>query len=139
MSGMRFTNVTIPQGARIVEAHLIIQSYNEHIDDPVYGKIEVQVADNAPDLRDYDISNLPKTITSVNWDHDLPWSPDTWYVSPDIANAIQEIIDRPGWSEGNAISIFYSARIASGGYRYFSSYNRSKSQAPKLEVTYVEP
>ncbi len=139
MSGMRFTNVTIPQGARIIKAHLVIQSFNEHLDDPVYGKIEVQAADNAPDLREYDISNLPKTSASANWDHDLPWSPDTWYVSPDIASAIQEIINRPGWSAGNAISIFYSTRIASGGYRWFSSYNRGKSQAPKLEVTYIAP
>jgi subtilisin family serine protease len=140
MSGMRFNNINIPQDAIIVEARLRIHSYNEHLNDPVFAKIEGQADDNAGDLRDNNISTLPKTSASVNWDLDSAWLKNTWYTSPDIAGVIQEIISRPGWSEGNSLAVYYSTRMASGGYRYFSSCERSFfSYSPRLEITYFSP
>jgi len=58
------------------------------------------------------------------------------YESPDIAEVIQEVIDRDGWSPGNSLAIFYSTREQKGGYRQFSSYDRGDVYAPKLEITY---
>jgi hypothetical protein len=79
----------------------------------------------------------PGTSASINWDHHEPWIANTWYESPDIADVIQEIIDRTGWSTNNSLTILYNSRDKEGGYRNFSSYDRGGDLAPKLEITYT--
>jgi len=135
-SGMVFKGVNIPQSADIISAHLEIRSYESYLTDTVYGKIQAQDTDNADSfsLMPY-ISSRPRTDASVNWDHHVPWSKDTWYRSPDIAEVVQEVISRNGWSAGNSLAILYSTRLSEGGYRHFSSYDGG--YAPKLQVTYV--
>jgi len=138
MSGVRFTNVNIPKGAVIISAYLKIHSYNSDLTGSVYGKIQAEATDDADGFLGRYLAGLAKTSASVNWDHTTDWSANTWYTSPNIAGVVQEVIDRSGWSENNSLAIFYSAREASGGYRYFSSYDRDGigSYAPKLEITY---
>jgi len=138
MSGMRFTNLYIPATTPIVSAHLKIRSYSSYLT-RVYGKIQGEDTDNAANFYGRYISGLVKTTASVNWDISTAWLPDTLYSSPDITSVVQEIIDRPGWSPGNALAILYSTRTASGSYRYFSSYDHGSSYAPRLEVTYIRP
>ncbi len=143
MSGMRFTNISIPNFSQIVGASLKICSYNSNLTDTVYGQIQGEAADNAADFSappPY-LGSLAKTTASVNWDQSTDWVADTWYVSPDISTVVQEIIDRPGWSAGNALAILYSTATASqrNRYRWFSSYDRGSSYTPRLEITYIGP
>jgi len=138
MSGMVFRNVNIPQGTEIISACLKIQSHDNHLDGIVYGRIEAEAADDAASLGgSRHIGSLPRTSALVNWDHYEPWAANTWYESPDIADLIQEVIDRAGWSPNNSLTILYSTRDDEGGYRNFSSYDRGGDLAPKLEITYV--
>ena len=138
MSGMVFRNVNIPQGTEIISARLNIYSHDNRLIDVVYGKVEAEAADDAASLGgSRHIGSLPRTGTSVNWDHYEPWAANTWYESPDIAGVIQEVIDRAGWSPNNSLTILYSTRDSEGGYRNFSSYDRGVDLAPKLEITYV--
>ncbi|MCK4782784.1 MAG: S8 family serine peptidase, partial [Desulfobacteraceae bacterium] len=139
MSGVRFTNVNIPKGATIISAYLKIQSYTSDLTSSVYGKIQAEATDDADAFNVRYIADLAKTSASVNWDHTTSWSSNTWYPSPNIAGVVQEVIDRSGWSPNNSLAIFYSTRTASGGYRWFSSYDRGSSYAPKLEITYIVP
>ena len=137
-SGMIFRNVDIPQGAEIISANLKIRAYNSRLSDLVYGKIQAEATDNAADFGAFrNIGTLPKTNASVNWDLDESWAADTWYPSPDISGVIQEVIDRGGWSEGNALAIIYSTRQNEGGYRNISSFDRGSDYAPILEITYI--
>jgi type IV pilus assembly protein PilY1 len=137
MSGMVFRSVNIPQGVQIVSARLKIRSYNSTLTGAIYGKIEAEAADSSGAFGSARrIGSLPRTSASVNWDFDEPWSENTWYESPDIADVIQEVIDRGGWSAGNSLAILYSTR-SKGGYRNFSAYDRGGDHAPKLEITYV--
>lgn len=137
MSGMVFRSVNIPQGAQIVGARLKIQSYNSSVTGVIYGKIEAEAADSSGAFGNARrIGSLPRTSASVNWDFDEPWSEDTRYESPDIAEVIQEVINRSGWSAGNSLALLYGTR-SRGGYRNFSSYDRGSDHAPKLEITYV--
>ena len=124
MSGIRFTNLYIPSSTPIVSARLKIRSYTSFLSGTVYGKIQGEDTDNAADFSGRYISGLVKTTASVNWDHSTAWSANTWYNSPDIAAVVQEIIDRPGWSAGNALAILYSTRLSSNNNRRFSSYDR---------------
>jgi subtilisin family serine protease len=140
MSGMRFTNLAIPAQSQIVSAQLNIRSYNSNLSSTVYGVIQGEGVDNAASFSGLSsLSGLATTIASVNWDHLTAWSVDTWYTSPDISTVIQEVIDRPGWAAGNALAVFYSTRLSSGGYRQYSSYDRGAAYAPKLNITYIGP
>jgi hypothetical protein len=138
MSGMVFRNVNIPQGTEIISARLKIYSHDNHLDGIIYGKIQAEAADDAEGLGgSRHIGSLPGTSASVNWDHYDPWAASTWYESPDIADVIQEVIDRAGWSANNSLTILYGTRVNDGGYRNFSSFDRGGGLAPKLEITYV--
>jgi hypothetical protein len=135
---MIFKNVDIHQGAEIISAYLKIRAYDSRLTDLVSGTIQAEATDNAADFGAFrNIGTLPKTNASVDWDLIEPWLADTWYTSPDIASVIQEVIDRGGWSEDNALSIIYSTRIHEGGYRQFSSFDRGSDYAPILEITYI--
>ncbi|MCK4963419.1 MAG: hypothetical protein KAS19_13070, partial [Anaerolineales bacterium] len=135
-SGMVFKGVNIPPSADIISAYLEIQSDESYMTDTVYGKIQAQDTDNADSFSHMPyISARPRTDASVNWDHHAPWSKNTWYRSPDIAQVVQEVINRTGWSAGNSLAILYSTRLSQGGYRHFSSYDGG--HAPKLLVNHV--
>jgi The GLUG motif len=137
MACMLFRDVSVPQGARIVSAYLKIRSCDTQLTDELYGTIQAEDTDNAAIFdQPLDIADRPKTGASCDWDHVEPWSPDTWYESPDIVEVIQEVINRDGWSEGNSLAIFYSTRQRKGGYRQFSSYDRGVDYAPMLEIVY---
>jgi hypothetical protein len=137
VSGMVFRNVDIPRGAEITSARLKICAYTYQLTDITFGKIEAESADNAAAFGiSRNIAALPTTSTSVQWNIIELWAADTWYESPDIADVIQEVIDRDGWSANNSLAIIYSGR-SEGGYRNFSSYDRGSDYAPKLEITYI--
>jgi len=138
-TGMRFTDVNIPKAAEIREAYLEIHCFDEQARS-VEAQIEAGATDNPGPFSDsHHIAALPKTASSVLWDHSAPWTADTWYASPDISSVIQEIIDHPEWSAGNSLIIFYSGRTESGSWRWFSSYDRAPAgdYAPRLKVTYT--
>jgi hypothetical protein len=137
-SGMIFRNIDIPQGATIISANLKIRSYKSRLSDVVYGTIQAEATDDATEFGgSRSIGSLAKTSTTVDWDIYESWSSHTWYTSPDIADVIQEVIDRGGWSEGNSLAILYSTRENVNGYRNISSFERGGDFASKLEITYV--
>lgn len=141
--GMRWTNITIPQGATISSAYLKLCCLGTYTVNTVRSKIRGDDEDNAStfsNLADFD--GRPRTIAMVYWDNIPPWDEGVWYTSPDIKTVIQEIIDRPGWSSGNALAVFWddfdnrsdqTMYCTRAGY----SYNSSPANAPELEVTFV--
>ena len=72
---------------------------------PVSLRIRAQAADDAEAIASApaDLSRRSKTRAEVLW------SPRPWLVvhalkrSPDISSVLQEVVNRPGWREGNAI------------------------------------
>jgi hypothetical protein len=141
--GMRWTNITIPQGATISSAYLKLCCLGTYTVNTVRSKIRGDDEDNAStfsDLADFD--GRPRTTAIVYWDNIPPWDDGVWYTSPDIKTVIQEIIDRPGWSSGNSLAIFWddfdnrsdqTMYCTRAGY----SYNSSPANAPELEVFVV--
>jgi hypothetical protein len=136
MSAMRLTNITIPRSATITSAYLKISSIDTDYRNQIYGVIVAESSDNPADFSDRMIGDAVLTISSVVWDHATAWSPDTQYTSPDISNVIQEVVNRPGFSSGNSIAIYYGTRDLSGKGRSFASYEYSPVSAAVLEVTY---
>ena len=86
----------------------------------------------------FNLSNRSLTQESV------PWIPPVWTVvnqsnarqqSPDLRHIIQEIVDRPGWQENNALGLL----ISGTGGRPAYSYEGSSGQAAELHITFVSP
>ncbi|MHC4196026.1 MAG: hypothetical protein ACYSQZ_08835, partial [Planctomycetota bacterium] len=96
--------------ATITSAYLKINSINTDYRGRIYGVIAAEASDNPADFSGRLIGNATLTTASVAWDRKTAWSPDTQYTSPDISNVVQEVVNRPGFSNGNSMAIYYSTR-----------------------------
>lgn len=107
VSGLRFSNVNIPEGSIIHDAHLefsIDGHYTGSLNLAFYG----EASGNASTFSNYNRpSDRSLTQASAAWE--VP-STDAWNLgeirnSPDLTELVQEIIDHSGWRSGNALAI----------------------------------
>ncbi|MEM7156421.1 MAG: hypothetical protein AAF799_26445 [Myxococcota bacterium] len=135
--GLRFTNVEIPEGATVEHAYVQFTADEKH-SGATSLVIHAQAADDARRFRSRkrNISNRALTEASVEW------NPAAWNTknvatdnerTPDISGLLQELVDRPGWNEGNDIALI----ISGSGTRTADSYDGSSSTAPLLHVEYT--
>ncbi|GAA4059046.1 hypothetical protein [Streptomyces shaanxiensis] len=131
--GLRFTGVTVPQGATVTAAWLgfTARSTGSGTSGPV---VRGQDADSPATFasRDRDISARPLTDARVSWVPG-PWTAGKTYRTPDLAAVVQEIVDRPGWVPGNPMVFVVSG---AQGTRAAWSRDGSPAQAPLLHVEY---
>jgi hypothetical protein len=136
--GMRFTGVVIPAGATISDAYVQFQ-----VDEANSGTtsltIRGQATDNATAFSggSGSISSRSRTASAVSW------SPPPWSTvgqagldqrTPNVATIVQEIVNRPGWTSGNALALI----ISGTGERTAEAYDGVASAAPLLHVEYVD-
>jgi len=132
--GMRFTGVTIPQGATVASAYVQFK-----VDETDFGSASLTIrgegVDDAPAFADSDYDITSRTTTTAA----VAWSPPAWWIvgqvgpdqrTPNIVSVIQEIVDRPGWTSGNALVII----ITGSGTRTAESYDGYASGAPLLRI-----
>ena len=144
-SGMRFTNVDIPQGSTIKSAYLKLRAWSDAPWTTVNTRITGEDTGNSAtftDLANYDAR--ARTSAYSDWDNIPPWTQGTWYTSPDIKGIIQEIVDRGNWESGHALSLFWADHGSTTGvvscYRTATAYDDSTANAPpRLEITYEAP
>ena len=138
---LRFTNITIPSGATITNATLTLLAEVNAGTMTVRTNVRGQKALNpaAPTTK-ADIDGRTRTSAFVAWDFTTFWYSNTWYGPGNLAAIIQEIIDQPGWSSGNAVIIFVDDDGSNDpAYRYAWSHNDSPANSAKLEITYTVP
>ncbi len=134
--GMRFNNLDIPQGATITNAFIQFQVDETHSGAAAL-MIKGQATDNAPIFAraNGNISSRNRTNAVVDW------QPASWTTvgeagsdqqTPNIGSVIQEIVGRPGWSNGNSLAII----ITGNGRRVAESFNGDAAGAPVLHVDY---
>lgn len=139
---LRFTSVTVPQGATILSATIAFKQGSDTDSGSVSVNIKGEAADNpSQPISNADGRNKTRTTASVNWQPGGWTSPGTVETSPDISAVIQEIVNRSGWASGNALQILID-RVNSGStaYRTFRSYDSSPgsgSESPVLTITYA--
>lgn len=135
-SWVRFTNVTVPQGANITTAHLTYGAYG------LWGtpltKIYANDVDNATNPTGAtDAESRALTSAAVDWDP-VGWESGNFYDSPEIKTVIQEIIDRAGWSSGNALMILHrDDGSGHGSNNYFAVYSYDYGGPPLLHIEYT--
>ena len=110
----RFQNVAVPQGSTIDSAYIKLDWE---------GGEDVNFLVAAVDVDDFDrptdntyAAHDTETTASVTWNLPSEGSQDSglyFKTSPDIKTVIQEIVDRTGWSSGNAIGIIVREPVAS--------------------------
>jgi hypothetical protein len=142
--GFRFQNVPIPGSSLIfiesayLKPVLISDAATGNQDDAacdIYG----HAADNSATFTGggADITGRARTTASVAWDEDDLGDGLERVVSPNLRAIIQEIIDRPGWSLGNSLSLLLIGRIqGSAKTATFESYDESAVNAAELEITW---
>jgi hypothetical protein len=118
MTGLRFTNIPVPAGG-VIESAKIQFKTDEIGTDATSFTIHGEAADNAAQFvggRSFNISSRADTTNSV------PWSPAAWSLigeagvnqqTPELKTILQEIIDRPGWAQGNAVAFTVDAPTCS--------------------------
>ena len=107
--GMRFRNVLIPQGATIDSAFITVWSHEgKSSDDVARLTIVTEATDNAGTFtEDALITDRAQGSQSVVWEVDEEWEIWEPYRTPDLAELVQEVVDRGGWDAGNAISFLF--------------------------------
>ena len=136
MIGLRFQNITIPKGATITSA--VIEFVADEVNTfPTNLLIQGEAIDNAASFSSMtnNISSRTRTTNSATWEPE-PWETvgenDIHQKTVDLSNIIQEIVDRPGFSSGNAIALI----LEGTGIRTAESFNGNPADAPKLWITY---
>src|SRR6185503_5006850 len=137
--GMRFPGLAIPKNAVISNAYVQFQ-VDEATTAATSLRVEGQAADNALTFTTAanNISSRARTTAFVNW------APAGWPTvgaagnaqrTPDIANVIQEIVNRGGWNSGQALAII----ITGTGSRVAESWDGLPAAAPLLHVDIAPP
>lgn len=138
-SGLRFTTVAIPQGAKILSARLDLIA-SETTSDNAIARIYGVDADNASAATDYaSAEGATLTTAYVDWSGLPAWTAESTYSSPDISSVIQEIVDRAGWASGNAMVIYIKDNgtgAVDGTERKFYAYDGNAAKVAQLIVTY---
>lgn len=129
---LRFDQLDVPQGAQIIDAH--IRMYSAELTE---AQATIQVVGEASDDASgftstaFSISSRPRTGASTLWNSSHPFVNERDNKIDNLQQIVQEIVDRPGWSAGNAMAFFLS-----GYEREF--YTHEGGFPAELTISYVD-
>ncbi|WP_144393276.1 pilus assembly protein [Pleionea sediminis] len=141
LTGLRFQNVNIPQGAKITKATITFSSYKGSDNKTGNFRIYGNRLANAPDFSAAPPANRALTASAVSWEPGVweavdldadPEAPPETYSTPDLTSVVQEIVNLGTWCGGNSMSFL----IAGNGYHPVMAYEQSSLQAPRLRVEF---
>ncbi len=138
--GIRFTNITIPQGAVITRAYIQFEVDELKANDPC--NLFVFAEDN---LNPSTYTTTSNDISGRNYLNDsVAWNPPTWTAvsdqgpaqqTADLSKLVQDIISYSGWTSGNSMAFM----IKGNGTRTAESYDGEPNAAPQLNIEYIIP
>jgi len=145
MVGLRFTNITIPQGATITNAYVQFTADGStsgtnplSIRGQLSSNSTAFVGGNSGSTPTFNLTNRPKTSSSVSWSTPS-WSDGDRGLAqrtPNISSILNEIVNQGAWSSGNNISIFITGQSGNTNDRKADSRDGNPAQAPQLFITY---
>lgn len=146
-SYLRFTNITIPNTATISDASIRLYGNNDAGAGGGQSKVKVRICaadeDNAANPTNAtNAKTRTRTTEYVDINGISVVNDDVEYNTPNIANVIQEVISRAGWSSGNAILIFVDNNGGLyGDWEAFTSYDdeQGNTQKARLNIIYSVP
>ena len=132
--GFRFSGVTIPQGATIFTAVLVVEPESSGVDDARVVISAEDVDDAVNFVTDADVVSRIRTETTVDWTQD---GVAVGGSSPDISAIVKEVIDRAGWVSGNALVVFMDGKSDLNKQFRPASFEHSTRNPVKLDITYA--
>jgi len=123
-------------GATILSARVIFKSSNGEGNTPSSTRIYGQADPNPQTFveQKFNISNRPPTTNFVDWTLNA-WLIDIDYPSPDLTTIVEELVNQPGWRNGNAMAFIFDATGSERRKAY--AYEESQAEGPQLEITYL--
>lgn len=151
--GMRFSEVKIPAGSKILNAYVQFTVDEVNTGGQVDLFISMEEEDNAAAITSAtnDLALRDFMDANVIWNSVPDWSTvgdaGANQQTPDIAKLLQEVVSRSGWAAGNAVLVgmIDPAVLSLPGYtgntskRVAQSRDNSVAAAPKLVVSYIPP
>jgi hypothetical protein len=136
LTALRFPGVPLARGAQIQSA--VLTTYSPYTTSAVvHLRYYAEAADDSLPLAPTagDFSRRPPTVNAVR-DTPGPWATRTYHASPDLVTILQEVVDRPGWIPGNALTLFIADDL-SPSQRYLGSFETIPvgTRAAVLEIT----
>ena len=134
--GLRFQNVSIPQGATIQSAFIDFIA-DDPIDNTTSATLDIVVedVDNSATF-----TTAANDISGRSWTGSVAWSPgpvaaeDDPLSTVDITSLVQGAVDRLGWCGSAAMSFM----ISGSGRRAVKSWDDDPTKAPTLRVTFSQ-
>jgi len=123
--GVRFTNVSIPSNATLVDSYVEIFSTSTPGIDRPNCKIYCDNVDNAVNFTNAGVLNISGrnyTENFSNWNTTVPYG--KWINAPSIKAQIQEVISRENWTSGNSIAVLFVTNGYNDYAATFQSYER---------------
>jgi hypothetical protein len=135
--GLRYTGVTIPQGATITNAYVQFTT-DETNSGATSLTIRAEDENNASAFSEsrYNVSSRRQTAAAVNW------QPAAWNSvglagsdqrTPNLKSLVQEVVNRSDWNSGNSLVLM----VTGSGERTAESHDGSNSKAPLLHIDYT--
>ena len=137
--GLRFPSIPLAAGAQIQNAYIQFAA-DEADADPTNLFIRISEEDDAAPftLTNQDVSQRALSSQSVNW------QPPAWFTegeqgadqrTPDLSVLIKQVLNRPGWEQGNAIAFV----IDGSGTRTAEAFEGDAALAPRLILEVLLP
>ena len=129
----RFTNIDIPKGAEIKEAYIQFESTAKSDSNNAHFDVYAEATDNAPPaVASYfggDYYQDDKMHLHDKW-KDGERSEDT---RVEVKNVTKDVIERDGWSAGNAIAFHIESN---NGARTLAMFDHPTAAPPELHIEY---
>jgi len=134
-TGIRWSGLAVPAGSTITAAWIEFTSSDSQ-SGPASLSLQAQAADSPPafDAASGNISTRTLTTAAVSWSP-AAWKAGTVQRTPDLRAVLQEVVNRPGWTSGNAFVIV----VAGMGRRTAFAVDASPVGSPLIHVDYMAP
>lgn len=135
-----FRNVVIPNGATITGAFVRFTAYVNSAVTTVNLNVYLNDVDSAvAPTTAQQFYDLVKTSAFTSWDNVPAITDGSQYDTPSIIDAVQEVLDRAGWSSGHAMmAIFLDNGSSGNANRQFSSIEWAGGvERSELHLTWV--
>lgn len=136
-AGLQFT-IDLPADATITSAFITVVPGINSSGGTFTSNISIEDSDNTLPYSTGlgNISDRNYWSTKVEWDMNV-WNTNFNYSSPDLADLIQHVIDRVGWSSGSNIGFMLDEGNANDAYRSFHDYSSPGTNSAKLTIVYL--
>lgn len=136
---VRFPGVTVPQGATITAASVTLNADQSKEAGTIRMSIKAIAADSATaptSAADGDSRTL--TTASTSWNISS-WTAGNDITSPSLTGIAQEIVNRGGWSSGNALVLYFLNNSSdNGAVGYPIAREGSATLDARLSITYSQ-